>query len=107
MRWPRPFLVRLIAIAVVVGGSGVSSRAPQALRAWLDTAGEIADAQASGAQRTRTEHRTEPAATARPPGRRRIARAVRPPHARWRGSLAWPAARSGRDVVTRKSSRLI
>ena len=41
----RPLLARLLAIALVVAGApSLGSRAPQALRAWIDVAGEVAPA---------------------------------------------------------------
>jgi hypothetical protein len=112
----RPVLARLLAltIAVVAAGASLPSRAPQALRVWVDSAGEVSGApRASGrtrAARSPAASRLAPASSCPalpdghhpPPVDSGLARGTAES-----GTLVWPTASSGRDVVTRKRSLLI
>ena len=109
MSAPRPFLIRLFVLALAIAGAtGVTSRAPHALRVWADVAGEVAP---EGAAPRAREHdpRRAPARVCAPAAsdRRRIPFVASAPEPRTLGSLAWPTAHAGRDVLMLKRSRLI
>jgi hypothetical protein len=108
----RPVLARLLAltIAVVAAGGSSPSRAPQALRVWVDSAGEVSGAPRARVARAPAASRLAPASTcpALPDGHHvdpvdpGLATATAES-----GTLVWPTASGGRDVVTRKRSLLI
>jgi hypothetical protein len=107
----RPLLARLLALALVVTAApALAARAPQALRAWIDVAGEIAQAQAAALRHAPAQRRLRSVARqafrARPSfARISIARAIRP--AALESAASWPLARTGRELIDLKSARLI
>ena len=102
-----PFVVRLLAVVLAVAGAGVAARAPQALRAWTDTAAEVARA----GQSRRVDEATPVRTIASGADRKPVAWAdiAARPAARpaARTSQAWPAAGDLRQLLALKQSRLI
>jgi hypothetical protein len=113
----RPFLTRLIAItiAVVAAGAGAPARAPHALRVWADSAAEVTSAARAVPLRGQGARQLTPAlalAKISPARDGHVAcldESDSDPTAAAgaSGTLGWPTASSGRDVVTRKRSLLI
>ena len=99
-------MVRLLAVVLAVAGAGaVGARAPQALRAWTDTAAEVARA----GQSRRVDEAAPGPGDRRPGADRKPVRPGRTPAARpaARTSHAWPAAGDLRQLLALKQSRLI
>jgi hypothetical protein len=105
----RAFLLRLVAAAfVMAAASNGASRAPHALRAWTDTASEIARTSSAPTAARRPTAPPRLAQPARFPLRPRRAPTLAPGLAdRLLGTRAWPSASTGRDVLTLKRARLI
>jgi hypothetical protein len=111
MQSARPVVVRLMAVAfAIAGAAGGSGRAPLALRVWADPAAEIAYTPAAVArQRAAGERAARPPAAFR--ARASLARPQRSLAAtsgrQRQGTLTWPAASTGREILAFKRSRLV
>jgi hypothetical protein len=107
----RPLLARLLALALLVTGTpALAARAPQALRAWIDVAGEVAPAQAAALRRAPAQRRlrspARQACQARPSfAAIATAQIIRP--TRSESIAAWPLARTGHELLDLKTARLI
>jgi hypothetical protein len=106
----RRLLVRLLALALVVTGTpALAARAPQALRAWIDVAGEVAPAQPAALRRAPAQRRLRSpalqACQARPSfAAIATAQVIRP--TRSESIAAWPQARTGHELLDLKTARL-
>jgi hypothetical protein len=102
-----PFVVRLLAVVLAVAGaSGVTNRAPQALRAFTDTAAEVASAGPRRGHDRSAPRRAVPSTVARE--RLAVAPPALPaPLPLARASHAWPCASDLRQLLALKQSRLI
>jgi hypothetical protein len=115
----RPLLVRFLSLALVVtAGAGLSARAPQAFRSWMDAAAEVTPLAARRANPRRAAHsRVAPchagrsgtalAALVPPHLASTLARPPAPSRPEALAPAGWPQAHSGRDVLARKRARLI
>lgn len=99
-----PFVVRLLVVVLAVAGAGaVGARAPQALRAWTDTAAEVARV----GQSRRVDEATPVRAIKSGADRKPVARADADTRPATRTSQAWPGAGDLRRLLALKQSRLI
>jgi hypothetical protein len=109
MRVAPRFLVRLLAIAFVIGvGAGTLARAPHALRGFTDIAADVVRTRAP--QRAqRTQQSIARATIAQPAARAPevSGAAVRAPDRNLVGTRAWPTAHDVRQVLALKRARLI
>jgi hypothetical protein len=100
-------VVRLLAVVLAVAGAGVAGRAPQAFRAWTDTAAEVARA----GQSRRVEEVSSVRAIASRAERQTVAPVDIAPRSAVRPATppthAWPGAGDLRQLLALKQSRLI
>jgi hypothetical protein len=99
-----PIVVRLLAVVLAVAGAGVAGRAPQALRAWTDTAAEVARTGPRAQVEKAAPNRKLPTDAAPAPTAVAYTDAIAPPATH---AGAWPAARDLRQLLALKQSRLI